>query len=117
MSAKDYDYSFDRLGFALLPIEIILFDRKKNQVEFVKTVVCQGPADLNAKYDIGSEIFKLYSKFDRDSAVSYARANYATAMKINDKDKVASAGMNYVFMMAASGMYKECFDYMPRFTP
>lgn len=115
MSAKDYDYSFDRLD-SLVANRDYFIDRKKNQLSSLKQLYVK-TGDLNARYDIGSEIFKLYSKFDRDSAVFYARANYATAMKINDKDKVASAKMNYVFMMAASGMYKECFDYMPRFTP
>lgn len=73
--------------------------------------------DEREKYNIGNEIFRLYSKFDKDSAIFYVNANYDIAVRMNDKEKIVTSRMNYVFMMAALGMYKECFDYLPKFAP
>lgn len=90
--------------------------KKKTQLNTLKQLYCRAE-DRNEQYRLGNEIFKLYSKFDRDSAIHYAQINYHTAQQINDELKIASAEMNYIFMMAASGLYKECFDYLPHLKP
>ena len=91
-------------------------EKRNNQLVTLKHLYIKAN-DKREKYNIGNEIFRLYSKFDKDSAIFYVKANYDIAVKINDKEKIAISRMNYVFMMAALGMYKECFDYLPQFTP
>lgn len=90
--------------------------KKKNQLSTL-THLYNKTNDRKEKYNLGNEIFKLYSKFDKDSAIYYAKSNFHTAKELKDKNKIATAEMNYIFMMAASGMYKECFDYLPLLNP
>lgn len=113
--ADNEEISFVRLD-SLVANRNEYIEKKKSKINALKQLYDR-THDLNVKYNLGNEIFKLYSKFDKDSAVWYAHANYNTAQKLNDKNKIASAKMDYVFMMAALGMYKECFDYLPRFVP
>lgn len=91
-------------------------EKKENSLAVLRALYVKSHSPLE-KYNLGREMFALYSKFDKDSAIHYARLNYHTASRIGDVDKMASAEMDYVFMMAASGMYKECFDYLPRLHP
>lgn len=114
-SASDKDFNFDRLD-SLVDNRDYFIEQKKQQLKTLGQIY-DSTLDLNEKYKLANSIFTLYSKFDKDSAIYYARQIYNISKELNDKNKVASAEMNYVFMMAASGMYKECFDYLPRFIP
>lgn len=114
-SAKTIDFSFEKLD-SLVENRDYYITRKDEQLKSLKSLYYKTNV-LEQKYNIGNEIFRLYSKFDKDSAVYYANANTNLALKLGDMEKIASSKMNYVFMMAASGMYKECFDLLPEFVP
>lgn len=115
LSARGNEFTFDRLD-SLVNNRNYYIEKKKSQINSLKQLYYKS-SNPNEKYNLGNEIFKLYSKFNKDSAIYYAKNNYIIAKATDDRNKMAASEMNYVFMMAASGMYKECFDLLPKFNP
>lgn len=72
----------------------------------------QSTEEKTEKYNTCYMLFKEYCKFDKDSAISYTRRMYHIASDMKDTDRQSKAKLSYVFMLAASGMYKECFDLL-----
>lgn len=115
LSGKNEKSVLERLD-SLVENRDYFIEKRNNQLVALKQLYDKAN-DKREKYNIGNEIFRLYSKFDKDSAIFYVKANYDIAKKINDKELIVTSRMNYVFMMAALGMYKECFDDLPKFAP
>lgn len=115
LSAQNQESLFQKLDSAVANRSYFI-EKKKNQLNLLKQMYhkAQNP---NEKYSLGNEIFKEYSKVNRDSAIFYVQENYTLAKQMAEPDKIANSEMNYIFMMAASGMYKECFDFLPRLNP
>lgn len=72
----------------------------------------QDTDEKTEKYNTCYMLFREYCKFDKDSAIFYTQKMYHIASAMKDIDRQSKAKLSYVFMLAASGMYKECFDLL-----
>lgn len=65
---------------------------------------------LKEKYEINNKLFDEYKRYMGDSALYYIEQNRIIAQKLQKNELLTEAKLHQIFMMSATGLYKEAAD-------
>ena len=87
-------------------------DIREERIDLLKKQLKEQNISPEKVYSLNMQIYQEYRSYICDSAVHYLNQNLDIADSLNDTNKKTQTRLSLAYLLASTGMYKECTDIL-----